>query len=82
MFEPDPCHFTRAQAGCPESLNALLRQHEGLVQAAVRQQVTGSAAFEELLQAGREGLWRQLYDVGAQELLVVAEEQGEASVDA
>lgn len=60
MFEPDPCRFTRAQAGCPESLNALLRQHEGLVQAAVRQQVTGSAAFEELLQAGREGLWRAI----------------------
>jgi len=34
MFEPDPCRFTRAQAGYPESLNALLRQHEGLVQAA------------------------------------------------
>lgn len=49
MFGPDPCHFTRAQAGCPESLNALLRQHEGLVQAAVRQQVTGNAAFADLL---------------------------------
>ena len=31
----DP-RFARAQAGCQESLNALLRQHEGLVQAAVR----------------------------------------------
>lgn len=28
MFEPDPCRFTRAQAGCPESLNALLRQRK------------------------------------------------------
>ncbi len=36
--------FARAQAGCQESLNALLRQHEGLVQAAVRRQVTGSTA--------------------------------------
>lgn len=65
MVEPvvstgmDP-RFTRAQAGCPDSLNALLRQHEGLVQAAVRRQVTGGAAFDELLQAGREGLWRAL----------------------
>ena len=53
----DP-RFARAQAGCQESLNALLRQHEGLVQAAVRRQVTGSASLDELLQAGREGLWR------------------------
>ena len=55
----DP-RFARAQAGCQESLNALLRQHEGLVQAAVRRQVTGSAPFDELLQAGREGLWRAI----------------------
>ena len=65
MVEPsvssgaDP-RFARAQAGCQESLNALLRQHEGLVQAAVRQQVTGRAAFDDLLQAGREGLWRAI----------------------
>jgi len=60
MFESDPSCFRRAQAGCQESLNALLRQHEGLVQAAVRSQVTGGAAFEDLLQAGREGLWRAI----------------------
>lgn len=60
MFEADPYSFTRAQAGCQESLNLLLRQHEGLVQAAVRQQVTGSAAFADLLQAGREGLWHAI----------------------
>jgi len=60
MFESDPSCFTRAQAGCQESLNALLRQHEGLVQAAVRRQVTGGAAFEDLLQAGRTGLWRAI----------------------
>ena len=55
----DP-RFARAQAGCQESLNALLRQHDGLVQAAVRRQVTGSGPFAELLQAGREGLWRAI----------------------
>ena len=55
MFEPDPCRFTRAQAGYPESLNALLRQYEGLVQAAVRQQVTGSATFEECCRPGTRG---------------------------
>jgi hypothetical protein len=60
MFESDPSCFTRTQAGCQESLNALLRQHAGLVQAAVRRQVTGGAAFEDLLQAGRAGLWRAI----------------------
>lgn len=57
MFESDPSRFTRAQAGCQEDLNTLLRQLEGLVQAAVRRQVTGGAAFDDLPQAGSEGLW-------------------------
>jgi RNA polymerase sigma factor (sigma-70 family) len=55
----DP-RFALAQAGCQASQNALLRQHDGLVQAAVRQQVTGSAPFAELVQAGRIGLWRAI----------------------
>jgi RNA polymerase sigma factor (sigma-70 family) len=55
----DP-RFARAQAGCRESLDALMRAHDGLVQAAVRRQVTGSAPFLDLLQAGREGLWRAI----------------------
>ncbi len=58
---PPPGLFPAAQAGCRASLNALMRAHEGLVQAAVRRQVTGSAAFDELLQAGHRLLdlgWR------------------------
>lgn len=59
--EPDvDPRFARAQGGCQESLNALMRAHDGLVQAAVRRQVTGDAPFAELLQAGRIGLWQAL----------------------
>ncbi len=59
--EPDvDPRFARAQSGCQESLNALMRAHDGLVQAAVRRQVTGEAPFAELLQAGRIGLWQAI----------------------
>jgi DNA-directed RNA polymerase sigma subunit (sigma70/sigma32) len=47
--------FAQAQGGCAHSLNQLMRQHDGLVQAVVRRQVLGALAFEEALQAGRIG---------------------------
>ena len=50
--------FQRAQSGCPDSLNALMTRHDGLVQAVVRRQVLGDLPFTEALQAGRIGLWR------------------------
>jgi len=52
--------FQQAQAGCPDSLNALMIRHDGLVQAVVRQQVLGDLPFAEALQAGRIGLWRAI----------------------
>lgn len=52
--------FTRAQGGCARSLDRLMRQHEGLVQAVVRRQVLGDLSFEEALQAGRIGLWHAI----------------------
>ncbi len=57
--------FQRAQSGCPDSLNALMRCHDGLVQVIVRQQVLGDLPFTEALQAGRIGLWRAVlgYDL-------------------
>ncbi len=42
------------------SLNKLMVQHDGLVQAVVRQQVLGDLPFTEALQAGRIGLWRAI----------------------
>jgi RNA polymerase sigma factor (sigma-70 family) len=52
--------FARAQSGCAYSLDQLLRQHEGLVQAVVRRQVLADLPFAEALQAGRIGLWRAI----------------------
>ena len=52
--------FLQAQAGCRLSLSRLMRRHDGLVQAVVRQQVLGTLPFAEALQAGRIGLWRAI----------------------
>jgi RNA polymerase sigma factor (sigma-70 family) len=52
--------FRAAQAGCRESLNRLMAEHEGLVHAVVRRQVLGDLSFAEALQAGRIGLWRAI----------------------
>jgi len=45
--------FHQAQAGCQDSLSALMTRHDGLVQAVVRRQVLGQMPFFEALQAGR-----------------------------
>jgi RNA polymerase sporulation-specific sigma factor len=50
--------FHQAQAGCRESLNALMERHDGLVHAVVRRQVLGELPYADALQAGRIGLWR------------------------
>jgi RNA polymerase sigma factor (sigma-70 family) len=57
--------YEQAQAGCQESLNRLLAQHEGLVRYAVNRQELYGLPYEEALQAGRWGLWRAIlgYDV-------------------
>lgn len=52
--------FRAAQAGCRDSLNRLMTEHEGLVHAVVRRQVLGHLPFAEALQAGRMGLWRAI----------------------
>lgn len=52
--------FYQAQAGCRDSLNQLMAQHEGLVQVVVRQQALGDLTFSEALQAGHIGLWRAI----------------------
>jgi RNA polymerase sigma factor (sigma-70 family) len=55
---PETTLFVQAQAGCTESLNALMEQHEGLVHLVVRRQWLLTLDYEEALQAGRRGLWR------------------------
>ena len=52
--------FRQAQAGDRDSLNRLMVEHDGLVQAVVRRQALGDLPFAEALQAGRIGLWRAI----------------------
>ena len=57
----EAAQFRKAQAGCRESLNQLMAQHDGLAQAAVRRQgLACTLSFSELLQAARTGLWHAI----------------------
>lgn len=60
-FELDgPVAFACAQAGCQVCLDALMRQHKGLVHVVLRRQARGGLPYEELLQEGRIGLWQAI----------------------
>jgi len=53
-----PAAYECAQKGCRDCLNGLMERHERLVHTVLRQQSSGPLSYEELLQAGRIGLWR------------------------
>ena len=57
---PHPVTFACAQAGCAECTDALVRQHQGLVQAVLRRQVWNGIPYEDLLQEGRIALWQAI----------------------
>jgi len=52
--------WEQAQAGCQQSLNQLMSQHDRLVHAVVRKQVLGDLPYEMALHAGRVGLWKAI----------------------
>jgi RNA polymerase sporulation-specific sigma factor len=60
ISDKDANRFGQAQAGDAESLEQLMRAHEGLVHHIVRQQWRGSLGYEEAVHAGRVGLWRAI----------------------
>lgn len=49
-----------AQAGCPECMRTLLREHSGLVYRMVSQLASGKAEYADLFQEGRIGLWQAI----------------------
>ena len=53
----DAIIFACAQAGCPDCLERLLRQHAGLIPFLVRRQCPGKADYADLIQEGWIGLW-------------------------
>ena len=52
--------FQQAQAGCRDSLERLMAEHEALVHHIVRRQALGCLSYGEAVQAGRIGLWRAI----------------------
>ena len=50
--------FGCAQAGCQACLDALLREHTGLIHTILRRVAHAGVPYEELVQAGRLALWR------------------------
>lgn len=60
ISDRDASRFVQAQAGDAETLEQLMRTHEGLVHHIVRQQWRGCLRYEEAVHAGRIGLWRAI----------------------
>jgi RNA polymerase sigma factor (sigma-70 family) len=52
--------FACAQAGCPECLETLLRENEGLVHYIVWHAGKGVMEYADLMQEGRIGLWQAI----------------------
>ncbi len=52
--------FQQAQTGDRESLEDLMRQHDGLVHLIIRRQSGGELSYSEVLHEGRIGLWRAI----------------------
>jgi RNA polymerase sigma factor (sigma-70 family) len=50
--------YVQAQGGDAQSLEDLMRMHEGLVHHIVRQQWRGQLSYEQAIHTGRIGLWR------------------------
>jgi RNA polymerase sigma factor (sigma-70 family) len=61
-----PTIFACAQTGCEACLEALLKEHQGLVNAILRRQWGADLAYADLVQEGMLGLWRAImkYDPG------------------
>jgi RNA polymerase primary sigma factor len=49
--------FACAQAGCPDCLEALLRENKGLIQSVIQKQVIRGIDYANLVQEGRIGVW-------------------------
>ncbi len=56
----DQSAFLCAQRGCSACVDDLLRSHEGLIRAVVRQQYCGDLPYGDLIQEGRIALWQAI----------------------
>jgi RNA polymerase sigma factor (sigma-70 family) len=62
----EPAIYSCAQMGCRDCLNGLMRRHERLIHTVLRRQSSGPLSYEELLQAGRIGLWQAVLHFDAE----------------
>jgi len=53
-------NFACAQAGCPDCLETLLRENDGLIHSVVQRQGIAGIEYEELIQEGRIALWQSI----------------------
>jgi len=53
--------YAQAQGGDAQSLEELMRMHEGLVHHIVRQQWRGQLSYEQAIHVGHIGLWRAVH---------------------
>jgi DNA-directed RNA polymerase sigma subunit (sigma70/sigma32) len=53
-------NFACAQAGCPDCLEILLRENDGLIHSVVQRQRIAGIEYEELIQEGRIALWQSI----------------------
>ncbi|MGZ6347373.1 MAG: sigma-70 family RNA polymerase sigma factor [Anaerolineales bacterium] len=52
--------FACAQAGCPDCLETLLRENDGLIHTIIRRQGIAGIEYEDLIQEGRIALWQSI----------------------
>ena len=52
--------FACAQAGCPDCLESLLRENDGLIHTIIRRQGIAGIEYEDLIQEGRIALWQSI----------------------
>ncbi len=52
--------FACAQAGCLACQDALIREHNGLIHAVLQRVAHPGVAYDELVQVGRQALWRAI----------------------
>jgi RNA polymerase sigma factor (sigma-70 family) len=57
---PGVARFACARAGCPECLETLLKENEGLIHVIVQQQGIAGVDYQDLIQEGRIALWRSI----------------------
>ena len=69
----------QASAGKLDHVAQILRLHDGLVDAVIRREGSGTLTYEEALQAGRIGLWRAIPSTGSGQAWAMIQDEAQPS---